>query len=166
MLWYSVQGACLLVQGMLAKPETWAHLTKEEIEEVTAHFPEHVPRNDDGSIAMDFLRYDNDWRHGVRQWQGDLAAGHLNKDWQQQAATAVQERKAGKFDKFKEDEFEEFWGQKQKQTWNMRAGESAVLKLADLIAAGLFKKGDFWVYSKVFGKGAERVEVVKDCKVC
>lgn len=47
----------------------------------------------------------------------------------------------------------------------MQAGASASLKIPDLIAGNVFKKGDYWVYSKGFGRGEERTEVVKDCKV-
>lgn len=124
-----------------------------------------MPRNEDGSISTQWLRYDNDWRHGVRQWQDDLGAGRLDPEWQKQAAAAVAERAAGHFDRYKEDEFEEFWGQKQKMPWNMRAGESAALKLADLVAAKVFREGDYWIFSKVHTRGTERIEVVKDCKV-
>lgn len=150
---------------LIANPETWSHFTKDELEDIGAKFPEQVPRNEDGSISAQWLRYDNDWRHGVRQWQDDLGAGRLDPEWQKQAVAAVAERAAGHFDKYKEDEFEQFWGQKQKMAWNMRAGEYAALKITDLIAANLFRKGDYWLYSRVRVCGTDRVEVVKDCKV-
>ena len=47
----------------------------------------------------------------------------------------------------------------------MLAGASAALKIADLIAGKIFREGDFWVYSKIWARGTERIEVVKDCKV-
>lgn len=153
------------IKKLFSNPETWAKFTKEELEQIGLCFPEHVPRNEDSAIQTDWLRYDNDWRHAVRQWQEDLRLGFLGPEWQKKATAASAERAAGHFDKFKQDEFEEFWGQKQKMDYNMRAGASAALKIADLIAGKLFKEGDFWVYSKVFGRGTERTEVVKDCKV-
>lgn len=48
---------------------------------------------------------------------------------------------------------------------NMRAGESAALKLADLIAGNVFRKGDYWIFSRLHIRGTDRIEVVKDCKV-
>lgn len=153
------------IKSVLANPETWSNFTREDLEEIGAKFPEYVPRNEDGSISAQWLRYDNDWRHGVRQWQDDLEAGRLDPEWQKQAAAAVAERAAGHFDKYKDDEFEEFWGQKQKRPPSMLAGESATLKLPDLVAANLFKKGDYWVFCKVFVRETDRIEVVKDCKV-
>ncbi|MCJ1465067.1 hypothetical protein MMC07_003683 [Pseudocyphellaria aurata] len=150
---------------LLANPQTWSHFTEEDLEEICTKFPEHVPRNENGSISTEWLRYDNDWRHGVRQWQDDLRAGRLDPEWQRQASAAVVERAAGHFDNYKEAEFEEFWGQKQKIPRNMRAGKSAALKLVDLVAANLFRKGDYWVFSRVHTRGTDRIEVVKDCKI-
>lgn len=150
---------------LLANPETWSHFTKEDLEEIGAKFPEHVPRNEDGSILTHWLRYDNDWRNGVRQWQEDLGAGRLDPEWQKQAAAAVAERAAGDLDKYKEDEFEEFWGQKQKMARRPPSEAANMVKLADLLAANLFRKGDYWVYSKSRFHGINRIEIVKNCKV-
>ena len=154
-----------LVQKLLSQPETWAQFSQEELDEIGTRFPENVPRNENGSISTDWLRYNNDWRNGVRLWQGDLEAGHLDPEWLKQAAQAMEDRAAGKFDKFKEDEYEKFWGQKQKMDYNMRAGKSAALKLDDLIAGSLFRENDFWIYCRGFGIGKNHIDVVKDCKV-
>ena len=127
-----------MVQKILSQPETWAQFSQEELEGIGATFPEDVPRNENGSISIDWLRYNNDWRNAVRLWQADLELGRLDPEWLRQAAEAMEDRAAGKFDKFKEEEFEQFWGQKQKIDYRMRAGESAVLKLEDLIAGKLY----------------------------
>lgn len=153
------------MQKILSQPETWAEFSQDELKEISAKFPDHVPRNEDGSIKIDWLRYNNDWRHAVRLWQIDLEAGRLNPEWLRQAAEAMEDRAAGNFDNFKEEEFEKFWGQKQRVAHLERVGESGRLKLGDLIAANLFEKNDFWVYSRGFGFGANNFEIVKDCKV-
>lgn len=124
-----------------------------------------MPRNEDGSISVGWLRYNNDWRHGVRLWQADLEAGHFDPEWLREAAQAMKDRAEGKFDKFKEEEFEKFWGQKQKMDYNMRAGKSGALKLGDLIAGNLFQINDFWIYCWGYGHKPNHVDVVKDCKV-
>lgn len=78
----------------------------------------------------------------------------------------MEERAAGKFDAWKEQEFEEFWGQKQKLDYSAIAGESAKLKLDVLLKNNYFKVGDEWSYSRVFGRGGEKVHVEKDGTVC
>lgn len=154
-----------MTKRLLANPSTWEQMTEDELKHIDTLFPDHVPREENGSISLNWLRYNNDWRHGICQWQTDLEAGRLDPEWQQEAAIAMEERAAGKFDKFKEEEFEEFWGQKQKMPWKMHAGQSSALKLPDLIAANLFKEGDFWVYSRGFIRNKDKTEVVKDCRV-
>ena len=115
----------------------------------------------DGKIPPppdDFLRYDNHWRSGLRQFQSDLEAGRHDPEWQRQAAQAVRERAAGKFDSFKAREYEVFWGQKQKTDPSLRAGESAKVKLETLIEHGFVQVGDVWKYSRLIGSrfGADK----------
>ena len=77
----------------------------------------------------------------------------------------MEERAAGNFDKFKEQEFEEFWGQKQKVNTKLLAGDVTKVKLGDLIAENTFKVGDVWSYSKGNGKGKSSFVVEKDVTV-
>ena len=77
----------------------------------------------------------------------------------------MEERAQGKFDKWKEEQFEEFWGQKQKVDPKALAGQSSTVKLHRLIEADLCKVGDLWSYSRIFGKGKARVLVEKEFKV-
>lgn len=128
-------------------------------------------RDDDSKIPPlpdDFLRYDNHWRSGLRQFQVDLEAGRHDPEWQRQAAQAVRERAAGKFDSFKEREYEMFWGQKQRTDSNLRAGESAKVKLGTLIEHGLVQVGDVWKYSRLVGSrgGTDReILIEKETKI-
>lgn len=111
------------------------------------------------------MRYSNVWRDAVRQFQVDLQAGRYDPEWLRQAAEAMEERAQGKFDKWKEEEFEEFWGQKQKLDYSVIAGESSRVKLDTLIQKGVVRKGDVWKYTRVFGRKNERVLVEKEAKV-
>ena len=77
----------------------------------------------------------------------------------------MEERARGDFDKFKNDEFEEFWGQKQKTNSRELAGESAQIKLEDLLMHKVLRIGDIISYDRVFGKGKDRIMVEKDVKV-
>lgn len=127
----------------------------------------HPYAGEDGQIPAlpeSFLRYSNHWRDGVRQFQVDLENGHYDPKWSKQAEKAVQERAAGSFDKFKEQEFEEFWGQKQKFDRSLAAGESSQIKLGTLVEQGVVRAGDVWKYSRGFAHG-RKIMVEKEAKV-
>lgn len=112
------------------------------------------------------MRYNTDFRSAVRQYQLDLGAGRYDPTWLAEADAAMEERAQGKFDQWKEEQFEEFWGQKQKVDSKALAGQSSTVKLNRLIEADLCKVGDRWSYSRVFGQGKKKVLVEKEFKVC
>ena len=150
----------------LSNPLTYEDLTKADWDDLRESLPPNVPLNPDGySVHMDFLKYDADFRRGIREFQEDLSMGRLDPRWQEAAGEAMEERARGEFDAYKENQFEEFWGQKQKLDWKAVAGDSAKLKLDVLIQNGLFKNGDFFSYSRVAGPAKARVMVEKECKV-
>ena len=147
-------------------PKTYENFTKSDWEDLRETLPPNVPCNPDGySIPMTFFKYDPDFRRGIREFQEDLASGRLEPEWQADAALAMEERARGDFDSYKENEFEAFWGQKQKLKHDALAGESAKIKLELLIQNGLFKVGDSFNYSRMFGRGKNGVLVEKACKV-
>ncbi|KAL1970291.1 hypothetical protein VTN77DRAFT_5451 [Rasamsonia byssochlamydoides] len=161
---------------LFANPKAWTCLDESEKKEILALLPEHVHPNPDPDpedpnakippLPQEFLRYDNNWRYGVRQFQVDLEAGRYDPEWLRQAAQAMKERAEGKFDKFKEEEFEQFWGQKQKLDYHLIAGESSKVKLDTLIKHGVVRVGDVWKYSRVFGKEKTgRIFVEKEAKI-
>lgn len=117
----------------------------------------------------DFLRYDNNWRGALRNFQSDLEAGRYKPAWQRQAKQAVRDRAEGKYDDFKEREFEQFWGQKQKINHGLIAGESSKVKLKTLIEHGVVRVGDVWKYSRLVApkgnKKTGQVLVEKETKV-
>lgn len=134
--------------------------------------PEHVHNNpepdEDGkypNLPAEFLRYSTDWRDGVRLFSEDLAEGRYDPEWQKQALQAMEERAEGKFDDFKEKQFEEFWGQKQKISYYAIAGESAKIKLEDLVKEGVIRIGDVWKYSRFMTKKADNLLVEKEVQV-
>jgi len=112
------------------------------------------------------VRYNTDFRSAVRQYQLDLEAGRYDPAWLAEADAAMEERARGNFDQWKEEQFEEFWGQKQKVDPKALAGQSSTVKLHRLIEADLCKIGDLWSYSRVFGQGKKKVLVEKEFKVC
>jgi hypothetical protein len=54
------------------------------------------------------------FRSDVSAYKRDLANGQYGKAWLSQAEQAVKDRAAGKFDAWKAEETEEWWGQKMK----------------------------------------------------
>ena len=89
----------------------------------------------------------------------------MDPEWQRQAKQAMEERARGDYDKFKNDEFEQFWGQKQKTNSRELAGESAQIKLEDLLKHNVLRIGDIISYGRVFGKSKDRIMVEKDIKI-
>ncbi|MCJ1307534.1 hypothetical protein MMC25_001180 [Agyrium rufum] len=148
-----------------ANPEAWSVLDEEEKTHLRSLLPPHLELNEDGSIPQSFLRYDPDWRHALQLFQEDLGAGCYEKEWLAEAAQAVNEVANGDYDDWKEKEFEEFWGQKQKVKYDVVAGETAQIKLEELISAGMFKVGDVWTFVRSIGRGKEAVLIEKDCRI-
>ncbi|KAL9101912.1 MAG: hypothetical protein Q9163_002878 [Psora crenata] len=155
------------LHAKFSNPRTYDNWTKEDWEEMRAEgLPENAPYNEDGySVPMEFFKYDADWRRLVREFQEDLGAGRYEPEWQEQAAQAMEERARGDFDKYKDDQFEEFWGQKQRTPWKDLAGESSKIKLEELVEEHIIREGDIFSYARTIGKGKDRVLIEKDAEV-
>ena len=154
------------LQAEYSGPEFRALLTDQDKIEISELLPDHISLTEEGFFRDEFVRYDMDFKNAVRLYQQDLAAGRYDPDWLQQAAQAMEQRANGDFDKWKDQEFEEFWGQKQKLDTRARAGQSGTVKLNRLVEAGLFKEGDVFSYMRTFGRGKGKFTVEKDVKVC
>ncbi|EPS28601.1 hypothetical protein PDE_03547 [Penicillium oxalicum 114-2] len=160
---------------LLAKPEAWNILEEKEKRQILSLLPSDIhpaselPSDDLNSkippLPDSFIRYSNNWRDGIRQFQVDLENGRFDPEWLCQAENARRKRENGDFDSFKEREFERFWGQKQKTQMNVISGESSKIKLPQLIEAGVFMIGDVWRFDYVWGKGPERVHVAKEVRI-
>ncbi|KAJ5368195.1 uncharacterized protein N7496_007955 [Penicillium cataractarum] len=160
---------------ILARPETWDILEEDEKREILALLPadthpasELPPDDIDAKIPPlpdSFVRYSNNWRDGIRQFQIDLQNGRFDPEWLRQAETARRKREKGDFDSFKEREFEKFWGQKQRTDMSVMSGESSKIKLTQLIEAGVFLVGDIWRFGYVWGKGPDRVTIDKEVRI-
>ena len=147
-------------------PKTYENFTRSDWEDLRETLPPNVPVDPDGySIPMSFFKYDPDFRRGIREFQEDLGSGRLDPKWQADAAQAMEERARGEFDAYKENQFEAFWGQKQKMSHDILAGESTKIKLDLLIQNEVFKVGDYFSYLRVIGRGKTGVLIEKDCKV-
>ncbi|OQD61618.1 hypothetical protein PENPOL_c016G08938 [Penicillium polonicum] len=160
---------------LLARPEAWNSLEESDKREILALLPPDV--HPEAQAALDdpdakippipdsFIRYSNNWRDGVRQFQLDLQNGRYDPEWLRQAQEAREQRENGDFDDFKEREYEQFWGQKQKVGRDATAGESARVKMGTLINEGVIQLGDIWKFYYVYGRGADRIVIEKEVRV-
>ncbi|KAL8649714.1 MAG: hypothetical protein Q9210_004232 [Variospora velana] len=157
------------LHGSLAKyfsdESNWAQIPDSEKDFIRDLLPPHLELNKDGSIPSSFWKHSSEFRLDCRNLQEDLRSGRMDPEWQRQAAQAMEERAAGKFDDFKEREFEEYWGQKQKLDSAVLAGQASRVKLEELLREGLFKVGDVWCFDYTWGRGADAVRVDKECKI-
>ncbi|KAL9602871.1 MAG: hypothetical protein Q9219_001566 [cf. Caloplaca sp. 3 TL-2023] len=151
--------------SFFSDPRNWAELPQAEKDYIYSLLPPHVELNDDGSVPTEFWKYNSEFRLDCRNLQEDLRAGRMDPEWQRQAAQAMEERAAGKFDDFKEKEYEEFWGQKQKISWDALAGHASKVRLEELLREGVFKVGDTWAFDHTFGRKDDTVRVEKECKI-
>lgn len=167
----------MLSQRILANQEAWDCLEEDEKKQILNLLPEHthptadLSANDSDAkippLPQDFLRYSNNWRGGVRQFQVDLECGRYDPEWLSQADEAMMERADGKFDNWKDKEFEQFWGQKQKLHYASYAGEARQVKLETMVEHGVICKGDIWTYARVFDVGQkDKPSYARDFFVC
>ncbi|KAJ5242119.1 uncharacterized protein N7469_000446 [Penicillium citrinum] len=160
---------------LLARPEAWNCLDENEKREILALLPADThpdaeTQQDDPNakippLPTSFLRYSNNWRDGIRQFQLDLQNGRYDPEWLRQAEQARKQRENGDFDSFKEQEFEQFWGQKQRLNKKLLAGESAKVRLSELIDAGVILLGDVWRFRYFFKTAEVPVTVDKEGRV-
>ncbi|KAE8354777.1 Asx homology domain-containing protein [Aspergillus coremiiformis] len=160
---------------ILANPEAWNCLDESEKKEILGLLPEDIHPNPDPSpddpdakipaLPESFLRYSNNWRDAVRHFQLNLQHGRYDPGWLREAEQAMQQRANGNFDKFKEEEFEQFWGQKQKMDKTLVAGQSRQVKLSTLVDHGVVLVGDVWKYSRAFSKCKPRLLVEKEARI-
>lgn len=101
----------------------------------------------------------------IAMYQEDLSQGRLDPGWQHDGLVAMERRVRGEFDAWKEGEVEAFWGQKQKLSYDVVAGESGRIKLETLVAAGCWEVGDVWLYARAFGKSKGAVKIEKEATV-
>lgn len=130
-------------------------------EEISKLMPEKfLIRSADGSVQINqtLLQYDSDWLSYISQFQEDIREGRNDPEWQEQAMVAYEKRKEGDLDSFKDKEYEEFWGQKQKLASDVVAGSTSKIKLDILVEKGIILKDDVLVYSRKFLKPAFRLE--------
>ncbi|OBT67260.1 hypothetical protein VE03_02651 [Pseudogymnoascus sp. 23342-1-I1] len=144
------------LKGLFANPEAWNILDKETKAKLISMLPEstHVLDEVDGELRINesFLKFDQNWAHYLGRAQEDIAEGRNDSTWLEQAAAASEQRTDGEFDDWKDNEYEVFWGVKQKLQSNVLTGLSGAIKFNDLVTRELIKPGDIFLFQRNIGK--------------
>ncbi|KAI9657965.1 MAG: hypothetical protein M1821_002622 [Bathelium mastoideum] len=105
------------LKRVLLDERAWRCLSADEKRELVELLPEDsLPRlledNTEPDMVHEYLRYNEVFADGLGRFLEQLAGGELDREWQAQAAEAMEMRVRGDFDEWKEREWEEYWGQK------------------------------------------------------
>ncbi|KAI9843035.1 MAG: hypothetical protein M1837_006666 [Sclerophora amabilis] len=101
--------------GVFSDSRAWDGLNVEQRDSLLALLPESMSDiAGDGSrrIQPKFLKYDNNWRDGVRTFQENLESGRYHPSWLQQAADAMEARAHGDFDEYLAESFASVYGER------------------------------------------------------
>ncbi|OBT78836.1 hypothetical protein VF21_02536 [Pseudogymnoascus sp. 05NY08] len=144
------------LKGLFSNPEAWNILDKETKAQLISMLPEnsHVLDEVDGEVRISesFLKFDQNWAHYLGRAQEDIAEGRNDPGWLEEAAEASEQRADGEFDDWKDNEYEMFWGVKQKLQSNVLTGLSGSIKFDDLVTRELIKPGDIFLFQRTIGK--------------
>ncbi|KFX86938.1 hypothetical protein V490_08701 [Pseudogymnoascus sp. VKM F-3557] len=144
------------LKGLFSNPEAWNILDKETKAKLIGMLPEstHVLDEVDGElrISENFLKFDQNWAHYLGRAQEDIAEGRNDPVWLEEAAAASEQRTDGEFDDWKDNEYEQFWGVKQRLQSNVLTGLSGSIKFDDLITRELIKPGDIFLFQRTINK--------------
>ena len=146
-------------------PLAWENLTEAQRKDLKAKFPPHVTLDDSGKPSFEFLKYDMNWQSDLRCFKENLEDGRYEQEWLEEAHQAMKDRADGKFDAWKLEQYEEFWGQKAEYDDHKFSGALDEIQLEHLIADGAFEEGDIWFYSRAFGKGKKGLLVELDVRL-
>lgn len=104
------------IRTLLCQPEAWTALDASEQREVLALFPGAGavsildPGTADARPDVLSLKNDDNFRHDCARYRSDLGAGFHDKVWLEEAFEAHAMRRAGFFDAYVVEEFEDSWG--------------------------------------------------------
>ncbi|GKT58687.1 proline-rich early nodulin [Colletotrichum tofieldiae] len=101
------------LRTILCQPAAWDILSKEERAEIIGLFPAGTrildPGTDNARPDLDALRNDNNFRHDCATYADNIAMGKHDPDWLEQAWAARERRRAGDFDSYLKQKFEDEW---------------------------------------------------------
>lgn len=84
--------------------------------------------------------------------EADIAEGKYTPENQAAIIEARKRSEAGEFDEFKDNKFEQFWGQKQRVNYEAVAGDTREVKITTLAKHQVLRVGDVFSLRRSFGK--------------
>ncbi|KAG7057774.1 proline-rich early nodulin [Colletotrichum scovillei] len=101
------------LRAILCQPAAWDILTKEERAEIVSLFPVGTRIIDAGTDEarpdFDALRNNNNFRHDCATYADNISQGRHDPEWLEQAWSARERRRAGDFDDYVTQKFEDEW---------------------------------------------------------
>ncbi|KAK0375245.1 hypothetical protein CPAR01_08412 [Colletotrichum paranaense] len=101
------------LRAILCQPAAWDILTKEERAEIVSLFPAgtHIidAGTDEARPDFDALRNNNNFRHDCATYADNISQGRHDPEWLEQAWVARERRRAGDFDDYVTQKFEDEW---------------------------------------------------------
>lgn len=83
----------------------------------------------------------------------DIAEGKYTPENQAAIIEARKRSEAGEFNEFKDNKFEQFWGQKQRVNYEAVAGDTREVKITTLAKHQVLRVGDVFALRRSFGNG-------------
>lgn len=83
----------------------------------------------------------------------DIAEGKYTPENQAAIIEARKRSEAGEFNEFKDNKFEQFWGQKQRVNYEAVAGDTREVKITTLAKHQVLRVGDVFSLRRSFGNG-------------
>ncbi|KAF3069013.1 putative proline-rich early nodulin protein [Daldinia childiae] len=101
------------LRELLCSKVAWDLLSTEEKQQVLAKFPDEKEILDAGTENarpnISALRNNNNFRHDIVRYQGDLKKGWHDPEWIRQAQAAHSKREIGFYNEYISDRFQEDW---------------------------------------------------------
>ena len=118
----------------------------------------------DGQLRLNnnALMLNEAWTYFIERAVEDIANGRNDPQWLNEAASAHAQRKAGAHDNWKDEQYEKFWGIKQRLASNVVAGTSANHSLQEMIERCVVKPGDVFKYRRNMKREGSLVKIEKD----
>lgn len=106
----------------------------------------------------------------IFQVETDIADGKYTPANQAAVIEARKRSEAGEFNQFKDNKFEQFWGQKQRVNYEAVAGDTSGVKLQTLVKHHALRVGDVFSLRRSFAIGEKKkksdtITIEKDAKV-
>ncbi|ODQ51843.1 hypothetical protein SAICODRAFT_8432 [Saitoella complicata NRRL Y-17804] len=152
--------------------EMWDILTPDQKAECLALVPDLdrvYPQDTDtdppekylskADLIPSFFQRNQFLREAIADFVACLESDAYGNEALKTALATNEQRKQGKFDAWKDQEFERYWGQKQRLDSYAVAGDARGVSFADVVKASGACVGDVWVYHRSFGKGKGRAAI-------